>query len=127
MFIFVEICFVMFISDKIERELGEGSFGVVYAVKNMNSLQMKAMKVMKRTEETIALESELKVALGISTGCKYLVPVKEFFKESGHYCLIMELCKSDLESLLAKFKKFSQPVFFFFKYSPIFVCCLGVI
>jgi hypothetical protein len=60
-----------------------------------------------------ALEAELTVGLEIASNCLFLVPVEEFFKELNHHCLIMELCKDDLKSILKKASKLPELVFNF--------------
>jgi serine/threonine protein kinase len=97
-------------------KLGEGNFGEVYLVNSTKTNQKKVMKCMRIKGDGKALEAELKVGLEIASDCPFLVPVEEFFKESYHYCLVMELCKDDLESILSKGNKFPESVFNF----PIF-------
>jgi serine/threonine protein kinase len=79
-----------------EKKIGEGNFREVYCVKNIKTQDKKAMKTMEKKGEGKFIEAELKVGLRIASDYKYLIPVEEFFKESNNYCLIMELCKSDL-------------------------------
>jgi hypothetical protein len=68
---------------------------------------------MKGKYEGKYMEAELQVGLRIASDCEYLVPIEEFFKESNYYCLIMELCKNDLESLLNEIKTLPETVLFF--------------
>jgi hypothetical protein len=71
------------------------------------------MKTMKGKSEGKYIKTELQVGLRIASDCKYLIPIEEFFKESNRYCLIMELCKNDLETLLNEIKTLPETVFFF--------------
>jgi serine/threonine protein kinase len=103
----------------VGAKLGEGNFGEVYLVKNAKTNQRKVMKCVKIKGDGKALEGELKVGLEIASDCPFLVPVEELFKELNHHCLIMELCKDDLESILKKANKLPELVFnfsFFFFY-----------
>jgi hypothetical protein len=72
------------------------------------------MKVLKVSSSNTSVEKELKVWLEVGDESKFLVPVEEFFKEQGQYCLIMELCKGDLESLLKSVITLPETVCFCF-------------
>jgi serine/threonine protein kinase len=103
--------------DVVEKKIGEGNFGEVYCVKNIKTQNKKAMKTMEKKDEGKSIEAELQVGLRIASDCRYLIPVEEFFKESNNYCLIMELCKNDLETLLSEVKTLPEIVLFLiFKY-----------
>jgi serine/threonine protein kinase len=98
----------------VERKLGEGNLGEVYCVRNIKTQSKKAMKTMKGKSEGKFIDAELQVGLRIASDCEYLIPVEEFFKESNYYCLIMELCKNDLETLLNEVKTLPETVSFLF-------------
>jgi serine/threonine protein kinase len=96
----------------VERRIGGGNFGEVYCVKNIKTQNKKSMKTMEKKGEGKFIEAELQVGLRIASDCKYLIPVEEFFKLSNNYCLIMELCKHDLETLLNEVKTLPETVLF---------------
>jgi serine/threonine protein kinase len=98
----------------VERKVGEGNFGEVYSVKNMKTHKKKAMKTIKGKGEEKCFEAQIQVGLRIASDCECFVPIEEFFKESNNYCLIMELCKNDLETLLNEVKTLPETVLFFF-------------
>jgi serine/threonine protein kinase len=99
---------------KIEKKLGEGNFGEVYLVINVISQKRKALKLIKSIINSDKIERELKVGLKIGSNCKFLIPIEEFFKESGHYYLIMELCKDNLEHVLSEKEKLPESVILFY-------------
>ena len=94
---------------KLEKKIGEGSYGVVYKAsdtKNNNSLvaikQISKMRINSNAYLIEALQKELYIMRLLSD--RNSVKLIEDFETNEHYNLVMELCDSDLDLELKKQK-----------------------
>ena len=86
---------------KLEKKIGEGSYGVVYKAidtKNNNLVAIKQVSKMRINSNLYlveALQKELSIMRLISDN--YSVKLIEDFETDEHYNFVMELCDSDLD------------------------------
>ena len=95
---------------KLEKKIGEGSYGVVYKaidVKNNNNLvaikQVSKSRINSSPYLIEALQKELSIMRLLSD--EYSVKLIEDFETVEHYNFVMELCDSDLDVQLKNHMK----------------------
>lgn len=108
------------------RELGKGSYGHVCLVKDRNSGEMLAMKVMKKqfifqhsSSENIYREIKIQKKMNHP----HIVKLYHYFEDKDNVYLVLEYCKNgSLFSLLRRRGKFPEREAFIF----FFQTCLGI-
>ena len=102
--------------------LGKGAFGEVFKVLNKNDNKFYALKAIikdpKIKKDDFIKEHEEKIQIMKNIKSKYIVKLKENFYDEKYegYCIIMDICDSDLRTLLDKYKKKGKGLPFEFIY-----------
>jgi len=91
--------------------LGSGAFGAVYRARSLVASEVRAVKVMPKTDvkqdfEALATELEVMVRLRHPN----ILACYEFFEEKKAICLVMELCEGGDFSTLSDTKKSDEEV-----------------
>ena len=95
----------------IIKKLGEGTFGIVYEVKNKNNNAIRAMKVIKKSFLNNLEDSEIKKEIDIlkKLNHPYIMKIYEYYINSDSVIIISELCEEgDLVSKINKIGKFPE-------------------
>ena len=87
--------------------IGNGNFGLVLKVKNIDSKKEYACKTIFIPDleegELLGIEKEINILIQLE--CKYSVNLKENFHDDTYYYLILELCDNNLYNEIKKKKK----------------------
>ena len=96
---------------EIIKKMGEGTFGVVYKVKNKNNNTIRAMKVIKKDHLNNLNDSEIGKEIEIlkTLNHPYIMKLYEYYVNKGSVVLISELCEEgDLSGKIRKIGKFPE-------------------
>jgi serine/threonine protein kinase len=99
--------------DIIKEHCGNNIFIVEGLTSNQNILKVVNLSTQKAAELKTDLMSNAHIKSGImlSSVCRYLIQIYEFFVDGEYFYLIMDFCKNgDLQHILNEKKKFGENV-----------------
>ena len=93
---------------EILKEIGKGSFGNVFKVKNKETGEIFALKKIyfkeHKPEDSQYIINEMKILS--YNNCKYLLKCYDIFLSGRHICIVTDLCeKADLRQLITRRKR----------------------
>ena len=96
---------------EIIEQLGEGTFGKVFKVRNKNNNSIRAMKQISKSFINNLNDSEVGKEIEIlkKLNHPYIIKLYEYYSTSKHLFLINEICdQGDLQKKIAKIRKFPE-------------------
>ena len=102
--------------------LGKGGYGEVHKVLNKKEYKFYALKAIKKdpneNRDNFIKEHEEKIQIMKNIKSKYIVKLKENFYDEKYeaYCIVIDICDSDLRKILDKYKKKGKGLPFEFVY-----------
>ena len=96
---------------EIIEQLGEGTFGKVFKVRNKNNNSIRAMKQISKSFINNLNDSEVGKEIEIlkKLNHPYIIKLYEYYSTSKHLFLINEICdQGDLQKKIVKIRKFPE-------------------